>query len=40
VKTNSIDAFFAVPAQAFQADFNDNYARFQQASEKRADEGR
>ena len=36
VKTNSIDAFFAVPAQAFQADFNDNYARFQQASEKRA----
>ena len=40
VKTQSIDAFFAVPAQAFQADFNDNYARFQQASEKQADQGR
>lgn len=40
VKTQSIDAFFAVPAQAFQADFNDNYARFQQASESRAETGR
>jgi len=40
VKTQSIDAFFAVPAQAFQADFNDNYARFQQASETRAGQGR
>ncbi|WP_039058352.1 methyl-accepting chemotaxis protein [Enterobacter sp. Bisph1] len=39
-KTQSIDAFFAVPAQAFQADFNDNYARFQQTSETRAGQGR
>jgi methyl-accepting chemotaxis protein-1 (serine sensor receptor) len=39
IKTNSIDAFFAVPAQAFQTDFNDNYARYQQASEKQATEG-
>lgn len=40
VESNSIDAFFAVPAQAFQTDFNDNYARYQQASEKRAIQGR
>jgi len=40
VKTNSIDAFFAVPAQAFQTDFNDNYARYQLASEQRAGDGR
>ncbi|MEH0885183.1 methyl-accepting chemotaxis protein [Enterobacter sp. UNJFSC 003] len=40
IKTNTIDAFFAVPAQAFQADFNDNYARYQQLSEKQAIEGR
>ncbi len=40
VKTQSIDAFFAVPAQAFQADFNDNYARYQQASSQLAAEGR
>ncbi|MBM3070284.1 Tar ligand binding domain-containing protein [Enterobacter sp. RHBSTW-00994] len=40
VKTNSIDAFFAVPAQAFQTDFNDNYARFQQMSEQQAMQGR
>ncbi|WP_044175983.1 methyl-accepting chemotaxis protein [Phytobacter massiliensis] len=40
VKTDSIDAFFAVPAQAFQADFNENYARFQQASSQRAEQGR
>lgn len=40
IKTNSIDAFFAVPAQAFQTDFNDNYARFQEISEKQATEGR
>ncbi|MGP3591970.1 methyl-accepting chemotaxis protein [Vagococcus sp. WN89Y] len=40
VKNQSIDAFFAVPAQAFQADFNDNYARFQQASEIQAEQGR
>jgi hypothetical protein len=32
--------FFAVPAQAFQTDFNDNYARYQQASEKQAMQGR
>lgn len=40
VDTHSIDAFFAVPAQAFQTDFNDNYARYQQASEKQAMQGR
>lgn len=40
VKTHSIDAFFAVPAQAFQTDFNDNYARYQLLSEKRAGDGR
>ena len=40
VKTNSIDAFFAVPAQAFQTDFNDNFARYQQRSEKQAIQGR
>jgi methyl-accepting chemotaxis protein-1 (serine sensor receptor) len=40
VKTQSIDAFFAVPAQAFQADFNDNYARYQHASTQLAAEGR
>ncbi len=39
-KTQSIDAFFAVPVQAFQSDFNDNYARFQQASETQAEAGR
>jgi methyl-accepting chemotaxis protein-1 (serine sensor receptor) len=38
-KNNSIDAFFAVPAQAFQTDFNDNYARYQQLSEKQAIKG-
>ncbi len=40
LKTNTIDAFFAVPAQAFQSDFNDNYARYQQASERQAVQGR
>jgi methyl-accepting chemotaxis protein-1 (serine sensor receptor) len=40
VNSQSIDAFFAVPAQAFQADFNDNYARYQQASAQRVAEGR
>ncbi len=40
IKTNTIDAFFAVPAQAFQTDFNENYARYQQASEKQAMQGR
>ncbi|WP_318372781.1 methyl-accepting chemotaxis protein [Enterobacter sp.] len=39
-RTQSIDAFFAVPAQAFQADFNDNFARYQQASQQRAEQGR
>ncbi|TDN56527.1 methyl-accepting chemotaxis sensory transducer with TarH sensor [Scandinavium goeteborgense] len=39
-KSQSIDAFFAVPVQAFQSDFNDNYARFQAASEQRAEQGR
>lgn len=38
--TQSIDMFFAVPVQAFQADFNDNYARFQQGSEQEAEAGR
>lgn len=40
IKTNTIDAFFAVPAQAFQTDFNENYARYQQASEKQAMQSR
>lgn len=40
IKTNTIDAFFAVPAQAFQTYFNENYARYQQASEKQAMQGR
>lgn len=40
MKTNSIDLFFAVPAQAFQTDFNDNFARYQQRSEKQAIQGR
>lgn len=40
IKTNTIDAFFAVPAQAFQTDFNANYARYQQLSEQRASAGR
>lgn len=31
---------FAVPAQAFQTDFNDNFARYQLASEERAGLGR
>lgn len=39
-KTQSIDAFFAVPVQAFQSEFNDNYARFQAASEQQASAGR
>lgn len=39
-KTHSIDAFFAVPAQAFQTDFNDSYARHQLWSEKQAVAGR
>jgi methyl-accepting chemotaxis protein-1 (serine sensor receptor) len=39
-KSQSIDVFFAVPVQAFQSDFNDNYARFQAVSEQRAEQGR
>ncbi|EOC0263535.1 methyl-accepting chemotaxis protein [Cronobacter dublinensis] len=39
VTTNSIDAFFAVPVQAFQADFNDNFARYQRDNAQRADRG-
>lgn len=39
-KTQSIEAFFAVPVQAFQRDFNDNYARLQSSSEQRAEHGR
>lgn len=37
VKTNSIDAFFAVPVQAFQAEFNDNFASWQKGNQQRAD---
>lgn len=40
VKNHSIDAFFAVPAQAFQTDFNDNFARYQQLREHQANAGR
>lgn len=40
LQSNSIDAFFAVPVQAFQSDFNDNYARFQQDSGRQVDAGR
>lgn len=39
-KTQSIDAFFAVPIQAFQADFNDNYARVQQLEAGARETGR
>ncbi|HCD1258234.1 TPA: Tar ligand binding domain-containing protein [Citrobacter amalonaticus] len=39
-KTKSIDAFFAVPIQAFQADFNDNYARGQKAAAQARESGR
>ena len=40
IKTNTIDAFFAVPAQGFQTELNESYARYQQASEKQAMQGR
>lgn len=40
IDAHSIDAFFAVPAQAFQSDFNDNYARYRLLSEKQAMQGR
>ena len=39
-QSGSIDAFFAVPVQAFQTDFNGNYARFQQGSGRHAEAGR
>lgn len=39
-KRQSIDAFFAVPVQAFQSDFNENYARFQTTRQRQTDEGR
>ena len=39
-KTQSIDAFFAVPIQAFQADFNDNYARVQKVTAQERESGR
>ncbi|MDT7460494.1 methyl-accepting chemotaxis protein [Citrobacter koseri] len=39
-QTNAIDAFFAVPVQAFQTDFNENYARFQQESGRQTEGGR
>lgn len=35
VQTNTIDAFFAVPIQAFQDDFNQGFARFQSENEQR-----
>ncbi|WP_255433022.1 Tar ligand binding domain-containing protein, partial [Citrobacter sp. TBCS-14] len=40
MQSNSIDAFFAVPVQAFQTDFNENYARFQQDSFQQTEKGR
>ena len=40
MQSGSIDAFFAVPVQAFQTDFNANYARFQQDSGRHAEAGR
>ncbi|HHU0690870.1 methyl-accepting chemotaxis protein [Citrobacter sp. Marseille-Q3906] len=40
MQTNSIDAFFAVPVQAFQTDFNENYARFQKDGGRRVEAGR
>jgi methyl-accepting chemotaxis protein-1 (serine sensor receptor) len=40
MQSGSIDAFFAVPVQAFQSDFNDNYARVQQESGRQAEVGR
>lgn len=36
-KSASVEAFFAVPIQAFQSDFNANYARYQQQNEHRTD---
>ncbi|POX30258.1 methyl-accepting chemotaxis protein [Serratia marcescens] len=35
---NSIDAFFAVPIQAFQEDFNEKYLAYQALNERRGDD--
>ncbi|MBF4652804.1 Tar ligand binding domain-containing protein [Serratia marcescens] len=35
---SSIDAFFAVPIQAFQADFNEKYLAYQTLNERRGDD--
>lgn len=35
---SSIDAFFAVPLQAFQADFNEKYLAYQALNERRGDD--
>ncbi|BEO23159.1 methyl-accepting chemotaxis protein [Serratia marcescens] len=35
---SSIDAFFAVPIQAFQADFNEKYLAYQALNERRGDD--
>ncbi|MCP1104037.1 methyl-accepting chemotaxis protein [Serratia nevei] len=35
---SSIEAFFAVPIQAFQADFNDKYLAYQALNERRGDD--
>lgn len=35
---NSIDAFFAVPIQAFQADFNEKYLAYHALNERRGDD--
>ncbi|WNN50316.1 methyl-accepting chemotaxis protein [Siccibacter colletis] len=36
-KDKSIDAFFIVPAQAFQSDFNDKYAAYQRSTAQQTD---
>lgn len=38
LQDNSIDAFFAVPIQAFQADFNEKYLAYQALNERRGDD--
>ena len=35
---SSIDAFFAVPIRAFQADFNEKYLAYQALNERRGDD--
>ncbi|MCR2726213.1 Tar ligand binding domain-containing protein, partial [Salmonella enterica] len=37
-RSDSIDAFFAVPIQAFQADFNEKYLAYQALNERRGDD--